>query len=121
MSTKDLVQKYYKSLSEKDDTWQSLYAEDVVFCDASHTLDAKGKTEVIQSFVPFLKGVDDVKVKQIIVQSENACAIVGYVYVNPKREKMSQDVAEVWEVRDGKLAKLIIYFDLTAYRSFMRG
>ena len=34
---------------------------------------------------------------------------------------MSQDVAEVWQVKDGKLTKLTIYFDLTAYRSFIRG
>jgi ketosteroid isomerase-like protein len=85
MSTRDLVLSYYKSLSQKDDAWQGLYSEDAAFCDASHTLDAKGKIVVIQSFVPFLKGV-----------------------------------AEVWEVRDGKLAKLTIYFDLTAYRSFMK-
>jgi ketosteroid isomerase-like protein len=120
MSTWDLVQNYYKSLSQKDDAWQGLYSEDAVFCDASQTLDAKGKMAVIQSFVPFLKGVDEVKVKQMIVERGDACAIVGYVYVNSRGEKMSQDVAEVWEVRDGKLAKLTIYFDLTAYRSFMR-
>jgi ketosteroid isomerase-like protein len=120
MSTRSLVQSYYNSLREKDDTWQSLYAEDAVFCDASRTLDANGKAAVIQSFVPFLKGVHDVRVKQMIVEEGNACAIIAYVYVNPKGEKLNQDVAEVWEVRDGKLAKLTIYFDLTAYRSFMR-
>jgi ketosteroid isomerase-like protein len=92
-----------------------------LFFEMLHTLDAKGKSAVIQSFVPFLKGVDDVKLKQIIEDNGNACAIVGYVYVNSKGEKLIQDVAEVWEVHNGKLAKLTIYFDLTAYRSFMRG
>ena len=120
MSTKDLVQSYYDSLSRKDDKWQSLYSEDAVFYDASHTLDAKGKTAVIQSFVPFLKGVDELKVKHMIVEGGNACAIIGYVYVNSKGQRMSQDVAEVWRVDNGKLVELVIYFDLTAYRSFMR-
>jgi ketosteroid isomerase-like protein len=121
MSTRELVQNYYNSLTQKDDVWQGLYSEDAVFCDASQTLDAKGRTAVIQSFVPFLKGVDQLQVKQMIVESGHVCAIVGYVYVNSKGEKMSQDVAEVWETRDEKLAKLTIYFDLIAYRSFMRG
>ena len=121
MSTKDLVQSYYESLDQKDDRWQSLYSEDAVFSDASQTLNAKGKTAVIQAFIPFLKGTAEVKVKQMIVENGDACAIIGYVYVNSKGEKMNQDVAEVSEVRDGKLAKLTIYFDLTAYRSFMRG
>ncbi len=34
---------------------------------------------------------------------------------------MNQDVAEVAEVKNGKLAKLTLYFDLTDYRRFMRG
>jgi ketosteroid isomerase-like protein len=81
---------------------------------------AKGKTEVIQSFIPFLKGVEKADVKQLIVESNATCAIISYVYVNLKGNKMSQDVAEVWEVENGKLAKLTIYFDLNAYRAFMR-
>ncbi|HVH31363.1 MAG TPA: nuclear transport factor 2 family protein [bacterium] len=121
MATRDLVQSYYDSLSQKNDNWQNLYSKDAVFSDASQTLTAKGEAAVIQSFVPFLKGVEGVKVKQMIVEGEKACAIVGYDYVNPKGQKMRQDVAEVWETRDGKLAKLTIYFDLLAYRNFMRG
>ena len=121
MSTRDLVQSYYNSLKNKNDKWQELYSEDANFADASQTLNAKGKTEVIKSFTPFLKGVESVKVKQIIIEDEYACVVVSYNYINPKGEKMSQDVAEVWEVKDEKLAKLTIYFDLTAYRNFMRG
>lgn len=121
MPTKELVQNYYRSLIQKDDHWQQMYSEDAVFSDASETLLAKGKAAVIQSFVPFLKGVVDVKIKQMIVEGERACAVIAYVYVNPKGEKLSQDVAEVWRVKNNQLAALTIYFDLTAYRNFMRG
>jgi len=120
MSTKELIQSYYDSLDRKDSEWQELYANDAVFSDASQTLNANGKVAVTQSFTSFLKGVEKVTAKQMISEGDAACAIVGYVYVNPEGNKMSQDVAEVWEVRNGKLAKLTIYFDLTAYRSFMR-
>ncbi len=121
MSTRDLVQRYYDSLAAKRDDWQKMYAEDAVFSDASEVLNAKGRKAVVDSFVPFLKGVASLKVKRMVADEDTACAIVRYDYVNPKGQRMSQDVAEVWDVRDGLLARLTIYFDLTAYRSFMRG
>lgn len=38
-----------------------------------------------------------------------------------KGARMSQDVAEVWQIKNNKLVKLTIYFDLAAYRTFMKG
>ncbi len=121
MSTEEVVKSYYESQNQKDNQWKDLWSGDAVFSDASQTLLAKGKESVIQSFMPVLKGVESLKISQLIVEGEKACSIISYTYVNPKGEKMNQDVAEVAEVDGGKLAKLTIYFDLTAYRSFMRG
>ncbi len=121
MDTQKLIKSYYASQNDKNDEWQKLWADDAVFCDASQTLVAKGKEAVIQSFTSFLKTVEALKVSQLIVEGQQACFIINYTYINAKQEKMNQDVAEVWEVNDGKLAKLTIYFDLTAYRNFMRG
>ncbi|HVA97225.1 MAG TPA: nuclear transport factor 2 family protein [Candidatus Acidoferrales bacterium] len=120
MEAKDLIQQYYESLDQKDNRWQDLYAEDALFTDASQVISAKGKEAVIQSFSNFLKGVEKVMVKEIIGEGENLCAIISYDYVNPKGVKWNQDVAEIWKVTDGKLAQLTIYFDLIAYRNFMR-
>ena len=64
-----------------------------------------------------MKGVAGIKIKQLIVESETTCAIIGYEYINPKGERMAQDVAEVWEVKNDKLAMLTIHFDLTAYET----
>ncbi len=121
MSTRELVQAYYTSLVQHSSQWQELYTDDAVFADASHTLNAVGKPAVIQSFVPFLKSVKEVKLSRLIVDGERACAIVDYVYINPKGDTLEQSVAEVWQVKDDKFSDLIIYFDLTAYRTFMRG
>ncbi len=119
-ATQDAIDRFYRSIIDKNDNWQELWADDVVFRDASDTLHAEGKTAANQSFTPFLKGVAKLEVRQRIVQGANACYVVAYSYVNPKGENMQQDDAEVWEVRDGKLSKLTIYFDLTEYRNFMR-
>ncbi len=121
MSIRELVLKYYESIQKKDDNWQNVYAEDAVFSDSSHTLSAKGREAVVQTFIPFLKGVVDVKASQLIVEENRACAIVDYIYVNSKGEKMNQTVAEVWRAKGDHLCEEIIYFDLTAYRNFMRG
>jgi ketosteroid isomerase-like protein len=120
MGTRQVVQRYYESLAQKDYTWQELYSEDACFSDASQLLNAHGKEAVIQSFTPFLKGVESVEVQQMVVENEDACAIVRYNYVNLKGSTMSQDVAEVWRVKEDKLANLTIYFDLTAYRNFIK-
>ncbi len=121
MSIRDLVQAYYASLKAKDDNWQEMYLDEAFFTDASHTLHSVGKPAVIQSFVPFLKSVVEVNLSRLIVEGEHACAIVDYVYVNPRGDQLHQAVAEVWQVKNGKFAELTIYFDLTAYRNFMRG
>jgi ketosteroid isomerase-like protein len=121
VTTLDIIKSYYESQSNKDDTWKDLWSEDAVFSDASRTLFAKGKEAVIQSFTPFLKGVVGLKISQTIVEGEKVCCVISYTYMNPKGEVLNQDVAEVSEVRDGKLATLTLYFDLTAYRRFMQG
>ncbi len=121
MSTRELVDAYYTSLKHHDDKWQEMYLDEAVFADASHTLHSVGKPAVIQSFVPFLKNVAEVNLGRLIVEGDLACAIVDYVYVNPRGEKLRQLVAEVWQVKNGKFAELTLYFDLTAYRTFMRG
>jgi ketosteroid isomerase-like protein len=121
MSTQDVINSFYSSVNNKDDKWRELWSQDAVFSDAARILDARGREAVIQSFTPFIKGVVELKVSQMIVEGQKACFIISYTYVNSKKENLNQDVAEVWEVRDGKLAKLTIYFDLTAYRRFMQG
>jgi hypothetical protein len=78
MSTLEVVKSYYESQSNKDDKWKDLWSEDAVFSDASQTLLAKGKEAVIQSFTPFLKGVVELKVSQIIVEDNKACFIISY-------------------------------------------
>ncbi len=118
--TKDVIDQFYRNVLEKSDSWNELWADDAVFRDASSTLHAEGRPAVVQSFTPFLKSVVKLQILQRIVQGASACYVVSYNYVNSKGEQMHQDDAEVWEVRDGKLAKLTIYLDLTEYRSFMR-
>ncbi len=116
---KDVIQNFYKSLNQKNDAWQQDLSDSVAFSDASQRLKAKGKAAFIQSFTPFLRSVEKVQLKQLIVDGPNACAVVSYDYVNPKGDHLHQEDAEVWKVADGKVDSLTIYFDITEFRTFM--
>ena len=119
METADVVQRFYDGIARKDASWQDLLSDDVTFSDASGKLQAHGRDAFIQSFTSFLRAVEQVQVMQLIVEGENAAAVVSYDYVNPRGEKLHQDDAEVWTVRNGAIGSLTIYFDITEFRGFM--
>jgi ketosteroid isomerase-like protein len=119
MTVNEIVQHFYEGLAQKNNTWQDHLAENVAFTDASDQLRAQGKAAFIQSFSAFLRSVEQVQVKQLIVEGSDACAVVSYDYVSPKGAKLHQDDAEVWRIVDGKIVALTIYFDITEFRNFM--
>ncbi len=119
MMIKETITAFYNSLAEKNDAWQKNLASDVAFSDASKKLHAEGREAFIQSFTSFLRAVEKVQMRQLIVEGPDACAVVSYDYVSPKGNRLHQDDAEVWKVVDGKIVSLTIYFDITEFRSFM--
>ncbi len=119
MRVTEIITSFYVNLAQKNDAWQENLAPDVSFSDASGKLHAEGRAAFIQSFTSFLRGVEKVQVKQLIVEGPHACAVVSYDYVSPKGNRLHQDDAEVWRIDDGKIAALTIYFDITEFRSFM--
>ena len=120
MDTAGVVRRFYECLDRKDDGWQQLLSDQVAFSDASGKLKADGREAFIQSFTGFLRAVEKVEMKQLIVDGSNAAAVVAYDYVNPNGEKLHQEDAEIWAVNDGHITALTIYFDITEFRGFMR-
>jgi len=120
MAPKDVVHEYYSHLAQKNDKWANYFADDITFSDAGMNMNEAGKEAVTISFNQFLKSVESLIVKLMITEENRVCVIVGYEYINSHGEKMSQDVSEVWTVRDGKLSTLVIYFDFTEFRNFVR-
>jgi ketosteroid isomerase-like protein len=119
MTTADIIQTFYASLAQKTDVWQRDLADDVVFSDAGKKLHAEGRDAFIQSFTSFLRAVERVQLQQLILDGNDAAAVVSYDYVSPTGGKLHQDDAEVWKIEDGKIAALTIYFDITEFRAFM--
>jgi ketosteroid isomerase-like protein len=119
MTVKEILQSFYNSLANKNNDWQKNLSEGVIFSDASQKLHAEGKYAFIQSFTGFLRAVENVQVKQIIIEDTSACAVVSYDYISPKGNKLHQDDAEVWKIAEGRIESLTIYFDITEFRNFM--
>jgi len=119
MDTRDVVQRFYDGLARKDSSWQDNLSESVAFSDASGKLSALGREAFVKSFSGFLRAVDKAQLKQLIVEGPKAAAVVSYEYVNPAGGRLHQDDAEVWNVENGLIVSLTIYFDITEFRGFM--
>ena len=119
MTTADIIRTFYASLAQKTEAWQRDLAADVVFADASKKLHAEGREAFIQSFTGFLRAVERVDLRQLIVEGDDAAAVVSYDYVSPSGGRLHQDDAEIWRIVDGQIAALTIYIDITEFRAFM--
>jgi ketosteroid isomerase-like protein len=111
--TKEILNKYYYGLSKRGD-WHSMLSEEILLT-GTIAKESKGKELFVNN--NFFKMVRGLKVKEIIVENENACAVVTYNLVSPKGNSFESDVAEIWKIKDGKLDSLAIYFDTAAFQN----
>lgn len=107
-----LLNAYYKALLSKGD-WHSMLTDDILLT-GTVAKESKGKDAFVSN--NFFKMIKSLKIKQMIVESQAACVIVDYNLASPKGNSFSSEVAEIWKIKDGKLASLAIYFDTAAFQ-----
>ncbi len=114
--TKELLEAYYKGFAVKDG-WDSVLSEDFKFVggDMLNTKPVIGKQAYIEIINRFSRLFENMRVKEMIVENENACVIGNYDYVFPGGKRVNGDVAEIWKVKDGKLDALTIFFDTLGF------
>ena len=112
MTTKELFETYYKGFAQKKD-WESVISDDFKFTggDMTNTTPVIGKVAYIEVIKRFSQLFTAMRVKEMIVDGDRACVIGNYDYVFPNGKSINGDVAEIWKVKDGKLASLTIFFD----------
>ena len=113
--TRELLKMYYNGLSSKGD-WHSMLSENISIT-GTVAKESKGKEQFVNN--NFFKMVQSLKVKEMILENENACAIVSYDLMSPKGKSFSSDVAEIWKAKAGKLESLAIYFDTAQFQKAM--
>jgi len=113
--TREILKKYYDGLSSKGD-WNSMLSEEILLT-GTVAKESKGKEPFVNN--NFFKMVRSLKIKLLMVENENACALVSYDLMSPKGKSFTSEVAEIWKVKDRKLDSLAIYFDTAAFQKSM--
>jgi ketosteroid isomerase-like protein len=115
MTTKDTILKYFDNLKRKTD-WESSLSENMSFTSyTSPVKQLKGKNVYLESTKRFYSMIASVELRDLIVEGEKACALTRYELQPPKGDMFISDVAEIYEVKNGKIESFAIYFDATPF------
>jgi ketosteroid isomerase-like protein len=116
-TTSKLIAAYYDDLKTGKERWISMLSEEVAFSGPgkSHL----GKEAFKVTLNNYLRLVKSLRVKQVTTENENASVIANYDLRSPTGKEFNLDVAEIWEIKDGKLNSLTIYFDTALFKEFM--
>jgi ketosteroid isomerase-like protein len=116
MTTRQTVQTYFDRLASRHG-WESTLADDMVF--SSFTSPAKrvaGRDAFLQATRRFYSMIVGVDVRDLMVDGDRACALTRYELQPPNGGgRFTSDVAEVFSVRNDKIASFDIYFDTAPY------
>ena len=115
-TTKELLDTYYKGFAKKEG-WESVISDDFEFkADNMEKEDVnRGKEAYLNIIARFSRLYQDMRVKRMIIDGDNAGVIASYDYIFPNGKHISGDVAEFWTAKDGKLNSLHIYFDTLTF------
>lgn len=121
MNTQELLDIYYRGLARKSG-WETVIADDFRFTggDMTQREPLVGK-EAYQAVISrFGKVFQDMRVKEMFVKNDRAFVLANYDYEFPGGRRVNGDVAEYWEIRNGQLAALTIYFDTLGFERFTK-
>lgn len=111
MTTRETIQGYFGSLERTTD-WESFLSDDVTFTSFTSPIRRiSGRQAYLDSTRRFYSMITAMKVKELMVDGDRACALTRYELQPPGGPAFGSDVAEVFGVRDGKIRSFDIYFD----------
>jgi len=111
MTTKEIIQGYFDSLKQKS-VWEAFLADSIAFTSfVTPIKQVAGKSAYLESTRRFFSMITAVEVKDLVVDGDRACALTRYQLQPPGGPAIESHVAEVFKVRDAKIASLEIYFD----------
>lgn len=115
-TTKQLLETYYQGFAQKQG-WESGISDDFKYRggDMTKTTSVVGKAAYIEVIKRFSRVFKTMRVKDMIIEGENACVIGNYDFTFPNGVSINGDVAELWKAKNGKLDSLTIYFDTLTF------
>ena len=115
MTTKEVVQLYFKKLKEKSD-WQSLISDDIKFESPMPT--TFGKDAYIVAASRFFQMVERLEVKHLVTEGAAASAWVDYALCLKNGKRSSCLVSELLTARNDQIISSAILFDTLALKMF---
>ena len=114
MSTRNVIETYFKQL-KTGTGWEAQLALDVAFTSFTSPIkQLTGKPSYIEATKRFYSTIQSFELRELIVDGAKACALTRYQLKGPAGVFQS-DVAEIFTVRDDKIATLGIYFDTAPF------
>jgi ketosteroid isomerase-like protein len=119
MTTKELLETYYKSFAQKQQGWEAVLSDDFKFVggDMTKTAPVVGKAAYIEVIKRFSQVFKTMRVKEMVAADDKACVIGNYDFVFPNGKSINGDVAEIWKIKDDKLDALTIFFDTLTFQA----
>ncbi|PYM23240.1 MAG: hypothetical protein DMD80_26680 [Candidatus Rokuibacteriota bacterium] len=116
MSAREIVQAYFEELKQRG-RWEAFLADDLTFTSltTSPIKEVTGKAAYLESTKRFFSTVKSVDVRDLIIEGGKACALTHYQLQAPSGSRFQSNVAELFTVRNGKIAAFAIYFDTAPF------
>ena len=115
MTTRETIQEYFSSLKQKT-SWHSFLSDDVAFTSfITPNKRVSGRAAYLEATKRFYSMITALEVRDLLVDGQKACALTRYGLQPPGGAAFRSDVAEVFEVRDGKIVSFEIYFDSSPF------
>jgi hypothetical protein len=115
---RELLDTYYDGIAKKSG-WDRPLADDMIFVGPGGS-GASGKPAYVQGTNQFLRAVTGAERREMLVDGETACVWVRYALSSPRGQQGSLDALEIWKASGNQLGSMTLYFDTTAFRSFMQ-
>jgi len=111
ITTQDVIASYYDALKQKG-AWDAVLAEDMLFTSfTSPVKRVKGRAAYLEATKRFYSMIKGLEIRGMIVEGDRACVLTRYDLRAPAGPAFESHVAEVFNVRDGKITSFDIYFD----------
>jgi hypothetical protein len=119
MSTKDTTEGYLAGLQHLEESeWASFLAQDMTFSSNGKVVH-EGKDSYLQGTKRFFSRIAAVKVKDLLICGDQACAVLQYELQSPVGKRLTSEIAEMYTVKHGKIRSFAIYYDNTPYPTFL--
>jgi hypothetical protein len=112
MSTQAVIEDFYTHLQEKTD-WESCFADEFTL-----TINGKviaGKAAALPGLRQFYASAQTFERLALLIDGDQASAIVRYTVQSAKGPAFVSDVAEFFVVEQNTVVSFAIYFDATPY------